>query len=101
MSEYKIIDYASLTMTERQKHLIAKSKVMTADHAMRWLLEFGSDWVREEEVKGTWADYELIWLECAADGDLEIRRIPDIHLQGNEHRLTEKAIAKLKQGETK
>lgn len=47
------------------------SDTITKEQALRWFLEFGTDWVSGDRLEGTWADYDLYWQICARNGWLE------------------------------
>jgi len=44
---------------------------MTAEKAMRWLIEFGTDGVSTDVLLNTWANRELNWERCINEGLLE------------------------------
>lgn len=37
---------------------------MTKEKALRWMLDFGLDWVNADILVGTWADDEIRWMSA-------------------------------------
>ena len=71
-----------------------ESKAMSKQSVLRWMLEFGTDWVEQAQVRGSWADLELYWEALDTQGWLKIR---DINAGAYQMRLTEKAIKSLEE----
>jgi len=67
---------------------------MSKEHILRWLLEFGTDWVSQTKLHGTWADIELTWVYMQDEGYLKIE---DMRRRSWNVRLTKKAIKSLKE----
>lgn len=67
---------------------------MTKEQVMRWLVDFGSDWLSEETLHDTWVDHDFIWANLVRNGWLVDRGEMDID---REYKLTDKAIGKLKE----
>jgi hypothetical protein len=49
---------------------VYKDRSMTPDKALRWLIEFGTDWVNINGLFNTWADNEIERRKAWADGYL-------------------------------
>ena len=68
---------------------------MSDDDILRWLIDFGTDWVVVgETLKGTWAIEEIGFTSAVVQGDLE----SNLNIYDGEPRklkLSEKAIARL------
>lgn len=73
-------------------------KEMSAEQILRWLIEFGSDWVVfGTTLKDTWAMREIGLTKAEAQGDLK----SNININDGEPwkmKLTEKALARLDDG---
>jgi hypothetical protein len=67
---------------------------MSKQSVLRWMLEFGTDWVEQARVRGSWADEELYWEELDEHGWLKIR---DRNVGECQIRLTHKAIKSLEE----
>jgi hypothetical protein len=67
---------------------------MTNDQILRWLIEFGSDWVHQNILNRTWADKDLTWIAQQRFGLLEIdeKSVENWWLV----RLSQKALDRLK-----
>lgn len=75
----------------------ANKRQMTPEKALRWLLEFGSDWVDCGDLNGTWADEGIYWHDAEKRGYLETRDEVTYDI-----RLTPKALELIQNlGETK
>lgn len=70
----------------------AMSRGMTPEKALRWLLEFGSDWVDCGELLDTWADTDIYWQVAGKQGYLEGREEDGEEGEINCLRLTPKAL---------
>lgn len=68
---------------------------MSREQVLRWMLEFGTGWVSEELLFGTWADDELTWFACVANGWLDETVDDDM---GDMLKLTPKALESLNGG---
>lgn len=67
---------------------------MSKEHILRWMLEFGTDWVSQTVLHGTWADREITWSVMHSRGYLKIQ---DMRRASWNVRLTSKAIKSLKE----
>ena len=63
---------------------------MTPEKALRWLIEFGTDWVDTDSIKDTWADSEIRWHGAVYLGYLE--RSDFSETTADMYKLTDKAI---------
>jgi len=63
---------------------------MTKEKALRWFIQFGSDWVNVSQLSDTWADLELLWVRCEETGYLKYRYQQED--TGEDFRLTQKAL---------
>lgn len=59
---------------------------MTPEKALRWLIEFGSDWVPATTLARTWAVSEITWQTAVVYGYLEKGTLMD------RYRLTSKSL---------
>jgi hypothetical protein len=62
----------ALKKRDREEATSQVRKEMTNDQILRWLIEFGSDWVHQDILLGTWADRDLTWIAQRRFGLLEI-----------------------------
>jgi hypothetical protein len=67
-------------------------RAMSKQSVLRWMIEFGIDWVEQARVRGSWADIELYWEGLDEHGWLKIenRDVKEYRM-----RLTEKALKSL------
>ena len=70
---------------------------MKDEQILRWLIEFGSDWVYARLLALTWADRELHWRNCVEKGLLE-RKVDILRVY---YRLTPKALERIDDGQGK
>ena len=64
---------------------------MTDDKILRWLIEFGTDWMNKISLTQTWADAEIQWVDAIEAGWL------DVSLSYGELKLSQKALDRLKE----
>lgn len=71
---------------------------MNTEQILRWLIEFGSDWVVVgETLRETWAEREIGFHDAERQGDLD----SNLHVYDGEPwrvKLSEKALSRLKRG---
>lgn len=67
------------------------------EQILRWLVDFGSGWIDEEDLSGTWADAELFWAKNVDNGWLEDEQRRDKGLINYYYKLSQKALDKLKE----
>lgn len=46
---------------------------MDREKVLRWMIEFGMDWVATNELDNTWADLEISWEQATKDNYIERR----------------------------
>ena len=69
---------------------LSESRKMTPEKALRWLIDFGTDWVEVRSLFNTWADMELNWKSVMDDGYLEASL--DTENVRNKYKLTDNAL---------
>ena len=72
-------------------------RVMTADRALRWLIDFGSGWVPTHILSFSWANEDINWNVAWYDGYLEA----EVNSEGvrNKYKLSDKAIKLIKENQ--
>ena len=65
------------------------TKKMKDEHILRWLVEYGLDWVDERTISGTWADTAFYWYGAVKDALLEEKQWDEV--TGNDHKATRRA----------
>jgi len=76
-----------------------ESRKMQDEHILRWLIEFGTDWVDDRTLNGSWADAGFYWYGSVKLGMLEENKWDEIS-NGYKHtrrayKLTQKALDRL------
>jgi hypothetical protein len=67
---------------------------MNNEQLLRWLIQFGSDWVHQDVLNHTWADTDLTWTAQQRFGllDIDTKTVqPEWRV-----RLTQQALDRLK-----
>ncbi len=73
-----------------------QNREMKDEHILRWLIEFGTDWVDAHTLTDSWADSEFFWHGAYEEGLLH-NKTNDVKTAtfGLSYKLTQKALDRL------
>ena len=73
-----------------------QTRIMQDEHILRWLIEFGTDWVDDRTLSGTWADDGFYWHDAKVEGLLELKNeVVEGRPLTHAYKLTQKALDRL------
>lgn len=71
---------------------------MSTEQILRWLVDFGTDWVDIKiDLEGTWAMDDILLFKAEMQGDLELNDLHPLDAVWKA-RLTKKALKRLEKG---
>ena len=73
-----------------------ENRRMLDEHILRWLIEFGTDWVNSHTLTDSWADPAFFWHGAREEGLLEHKEgVVEKKPFNYSYKLTQKALDRL------